>query len=303
LWFDDLTSGYDPFNLLASPGQHKEFLIFKLPLATLYSLPLAAKTAKIKNTDPIKPATSLEWSIKGNFASYQVVDQYNGPSNSPNSTFTSFTPGPDPNDPNCTLLTWSGASIAPNDFAEVGILAPGTSVETCYLGLDPNSLLLCAHDLNVDSAGSSLRGGVVRFVNSAAGCESTTTLYVGNVSVEWYVGDMPALPDHVPEAASVRHPALRHSGSTPVPLAPGNGTNLKFAPPPMGSDTVLVTYTVGTTAALTGADSVVQSVMLPIPQPGSIPTLSEWGMIALVTLLLLTGAFLINRRSRQAPVV
>jgi hypothetical protein len=191
-----------------------------------------------------------------------------------------------------------------------GITVPGTVAPfACYEWDD------CAHHMDVSIAGGdNARSGRFQFTNraqdpnGAGNCESTT-LFVRNVTAEWYgddthADDAPSLADLVP-------------GGTRHPVGVGRQTSAALSIPPGGSDVVkvslgqpsgrtghvVVNYTVGTSATADPNTDTTESALLQIsPGHGDIPTLSEWGMLALFTLLLLAGGLLIRKRSIRTTI-
>jgi len=172
--------------------------------------------------------------------------------------------------------------------------------------------------LDVRIAGSDAsRAGRFQFTNRDAStnpntggnCESTT-LYVRNVKAEWYGDDNS--PDDPPSLADLVRGGTRHpsgnigQGPTSATSIPAGGSDIvkvSIGQPSGKTGHIAIIYDVGTSPTPDPNTDNTEYALLPLsfPDPGkpSIPTLSEWGMITLVMLLVLTGGLLIRRRSNR----
>jgi len=157
----------------------------------------------------------------------------------------------------------------------------------------------------------------VKFNYPTGGCESTP-LFVRNIRGEWYMDDgVPSLADlhaansqdpNRPHAHPIRTPAQGGKGADPGPYPITVGGNLTvpqaLVRPPMMSSYAAIIYSVTSDPNLDPNTDAIGYALVPLVEPGkpNIPTLSEWGMITLVMLLILTGGLLIRRRTNRATV-
>ncbi|HZE88372.1 MAG TPA: IPTL-CTERM sorting domain-containing protein, partial [Verrucomicrobiae bacterium] len=299
MWFNS-SNAPDAF----SPGaNHKEYLIFRLPLSYINNVNAVYLNKDFQNNTG-STVNDLEWVIEGSYPS--AYSFYSGPyfgSNhvaQANSTFSSVSVIPSGSN---TLIRWSGGASIPNGlFAHVGIHVPGNSIKTLGVTWTTGGVNAgCAHQINIRPENTDLLSNVpvVALANTASNCEFLP-LYVGNFRVEWHMNPV-ALSDL--NASGSRFP-LRTDVIPGAPvLVPAGGQSLVPIPgrPPMATTAVLV-YTVSTSPTLAGPGNTTDYYQLPLNVAGGIPTLSEWGMITLVALLLLAGGLLIRRRSTAAPI-
>jgi len=309
LWYLDPTLfplGY------TNPGPGGEFYIFRISACWPENAGAVSYTGDYHNTGGI--AGSFEFIVTGKDVC-PVLDA----------------DGPCPGPPTCTsgvpaggsTVSWT-CSIPAGSKKHAGFTMRGTTLPQIDEGFDPNSIVNCAHHMNaafpVNGNGSSTgsaRSGRIEFTNSSIGqgnCESTT-LFVHDVVAEWYgdevrADDSPALVDLNP--AAVRRPSQIGKGpfspnGTPaaISIAPGTSSivNVSLGQPSGRTGHVAITYTVGLSATPDPNTDNVEFVLLPVSAgDNAIPTLSEWGMISLVALLLLSGTLLIRRRRQQTPI-
>lgn len=321
MWFNP--AGFaDPFSPGATPG--KEYYIFRLPLSWIQNKVVVSLAGDYHNTTG-GPINSFEWTISGIYTN--LINSYNGPyvNNGGNAdAATKFGAPTLTNDGTNTTITWPAlAPIATGKFVHLGFTVLGNVVSSLATGMDPNSLVVCNHQLNVHvdppmlqgrNMHTPLRDGFVTFDNagtSGGNCESTT-LFVRNVVGEWYEDDLAALEDLLaasqqdpsrPHPGPIRHFAVKGTSNDVVSVAPGaTSAPVRLSVmPTVRTNYGAIIYTVGTSAVPDPNDSI-QYALIPVFQDiAPIPTLSEWGMIAVTGLLLLTGALMIRKRGRQAP--
>ncbi len=204
------------------------------------------------------PVDGIEWLIEG--AHSNLTFHYDGPyPGALNSTFSSFTIVPSGAN---TLLRWTGGASIPNGGkAHVGFGIAGSSITT--LGakwLRAGAAAGCVHQISVGEGFSHI-GGQVTFHNTATDCE-TQTLYVGNISLEYFDREV-ALPDL--SVNGVRDPLRTDTLSTaPIPIAPFTSAPVTVALPPDDARFAMVRYTVSASPTLAGPGNTIDYQEVPL---------------------------------------
>ena len=166
-----------------------------------------------------------------------------------------------------THFAWSGMNVPNLGLVHVGVELYGPSITFTAVTWKASGVQIgCARQVNSLYGTHTSGNGQIEYANTVSAC-SAQTLYVGDISVEYYI-DPPPLAELNP--AGTRSPIhVDMISGAPVGITNGASQIVVVPTAPSGARHVLLVFKVGTSSSLALPDVTHDFVLLPIDTPNT----------------------------------